>query len=338
MGWTPAGIDRLEDVAHADPRIRLLADTGQAAAGFAALSEPAASAIARRVLAMSAVIHLSDGGSGLSAAGHAQLAGEAQDLLAAGQPLEVAFEWTGALRTAPACLSRYHAACAWWHALSPGSEGNGRRGMNPAPSIIITDYPRWPSPYFEQLEGALPLGFGLAFTPRLAGIPRAEGSGVINLHRLSRLYQGADGRPCPERAGALLAELDDLRRGGWQLAWTVHNLFPIRAHGPDLVDESVGRAVLARADAVIAHTSADAAALRAMRGRGPLVVAGSAGLDAIARQPAITGPAADSVPSRRAGRAACPGEPGRVQGPAVAGAHVPRFDGHIETGGGRPPG
>ncbi len=158
--------------------------------------------------------------------------------------------------------------------------------MNPAPWIIITDYPRWPSPYFEQLEGALPLGFGLAFTPRLADIPRAEGSGVINLHRLSRLYQGADGRPCPERAGALLAEVDDLRRGGWQLAWTVHNLFPIRAHGPDLVDESVGRAVLARADAVIAHTSADAAALRAMRGSGPLVVAGSAGLDAIAWQPA----------------------------------------------------
>jgi hypothetical protein len=123
--WTPAGIGRLEDVAHADPRIRLLADTAQAAAGFAGLSEPAASVIARRVLAMSAVIHLSDDGSGLSAAGHALLAGQAQELLAAGQPLEVAFEWTGAQRTAPACLSRYRAACAWWHALSSGSEDGG---------------------------------------------------------------------------------------------------------------------------------------------------------------------------------------------------------------------
>lgn len=122
--WTPAGIGRLEDVARADPRIRLLADTGQAAAGFADTSEPAVSAIARRVLAMSAVIHLSDDGSGLSAAGHAQLAGQARELLAAGQPLEVAFEWTGAHRTAPVCLSRYHAACAWWHALTSGS-GNG---------------------------------------------------------------------------------------------------------------------------------------------------------------------------------------------------------------------
>jgi Ser/Thr protein kinase RdoA (MazF antagonist)/glycosyltransferase involved in cell wall biosynthesis len=159
--------------------------------------------------------------------------------------------------------------------------------MNPVPWVIITDYPRWPSPYFKQLEGALPPGFGLAFAPRLAGIPRrAQGPGVINLHRLSRLYRGVDGRPCPERADALLAELDDLRRGGWRLVWTVHNLFPIRARGPDLVDGSVGRAVLAQADAVIAHTSADAATLQAMRGRGPVVVAGSAGLDAIPRQPA----------------------------------------------------
>ncbi len=159
--------------------------------------------------------------------------------------------------------------------------------MNPAPWVIITDYPRWPSPYFEQLEGALPLGLGLAFTPRLAGIPRrTEGPGVVNLHRLSRLYRGMDGGPCREHADALLAELDDLRRGGWRLVWTVHNLFPIRAHGPNLVDESVSRAVLAQADAVIAHTEADAATLRTIRGRGPVVVAGSAGLDAIPRRPA----------------------------------------------------
>lgn len=158
--------------------------------------------------------------------------------------------------------------------------------MNPAPWVIITDYPLWPSPYFEQLEGALPPGFGLVFTPRLARIPRGERSGVINLHRLSRLYRGVDGRPCPGCADALLAELDDLRRRGWRLVWTVHNLFPIRAHGPDLVDESVGRAVLAQADAVIAHTNADAATLQAMRGLGPVVVAGSAGLDAIPRQQA----------------------------------------------------
>ncbi len=123
--WTPAGIGQLEEVARADPRIRLLADTAQAAAALADLSGPTASAIARRVLAKAEVIHLSDDGSGLSAPGHALLAGQSQELLAAGQPLEVAFEWTGAHRTAPVCLSRYNEACAWWHALTSGSADGG---------------------------------------------------------------------------------------------------------------------------------------------------------------------------------------------------------------------
>jgi hypothetical protein len=137
--WTPAATERLEDLTHADPRIRLLADTAQAAAGLAGLPEPAASVIAKHVLAMSAVVHLSDGGSGLTADGHALLAGQAQELLAAGQPLEVAFEWTGPQRTAPVCLSRYHAACAWWYSLSSGSEDEHPELTDGHPRALVRD-------------------------------------------------------------------------------------------------------------------------------------------------------------------------------------------------------
>ncbi|MBS2547751.1 hypothetical protein KGQ19_12825 [Catenulispora sp. NL8] len=119
--WTAPGLNSLEALASSDPRIRLLADTAQAAAGLASHSPADARGLADRVIALSDVLHLSDDGSGLGATGHTVLARAA---CASGQ-LEIGFEWTGQLRSAQACLQRYTAACAWWRGLvaTPRAQG-----------------------------------------------------------------------------------------------------------------------------------------------------------------------------------------------------------------------
>lgn len=121
--WLPQGVDWLTCLCHSDPRIGLLADTAQAANGFAALPGSTARDLARRILRLTPVMHLSDDGSGITAPGHRLLAIEAASAIADGRDIEVAFEWTGPERTAPACLDRYRAACAWWQeiTLSPMS-------------------------------------------------------------------------------------------------------------------------------------------------------------------------------------------------------------------------
>ena len=155
------------------------------------------------------------------------------------------------------------------------------------PWIVVTDYPRWPSPYFQQLAQALPTDFGLEFRPSLNEIARQPNRpGVVNLHRLARLYRDRDGHPNGDRAAALIERLDELRAGGWRLVWTVHNLLPIRAETSDPLDERVAAAVLDRTDALITHTASDAQALRAMCPDAVIVVGGSAGLDTIANEPA----------------------------------------------------
>jgi hypothetical protein len=111
--WTETG---LAAAAHltSDPRIRLMADSAQAAAGLAPHEPQDARRIAENVIALSDVLHLSDNGTGFGAPGHAVLANSARDT---GAKVEVGFEWTGQPRTAEACLRRYTAACTWWHSL-----------------------------------------------------------------------------------------------------------------------------------------------------------------------------------------------------------------------------
>lgn len=152
---------------------------------------------------------------------------------------------------------------------------------------VVTDYPRWPSPYFQQFQAALTPHLDLRFSPTLPNPtlgPGAREPGVVNLHRLARLYRGPDSQPDPDKARKLLADFDTLRRAGWRLVWTVHNLYPIYTDGPTAVDRQVAGHLLANADTVITHTAADVAYLTALRGRGHVVAAGSAGLDAISEQ------------------------------------------------------
>ncbi len=158
------------------------------------------------------------------------------------------------------------------------------------PWVVVSNYPAWPSPYFAELHRHAPPELGLDFTPDLAAVARRRGpAGVLNLHRLKRLYRTADGRRTPAAAERFLARLAALRAAGWNVVWTVHNLLPVDGGQPGPADHQAANGVLAMADAVIAHTRADAAHLSSLT-RAPVVVAGWAGL--------TPGPAGNAVPEQ----------------------------------------
>ena len=145
--------------------------------------------------------------------------------------------------------------------------------------VIITDYPRWPSPYFAHLHRHAPQALPLSFCPDLASASAMQPPGVLNLHRLKRLYHDpVQGARTPWAAAELLATLARLRQAGWRLVWTVHNLKPIDGDATTDTDNAVTRGVLDLADVVLCHTCADAASLRSRTGADVRVV-GWAGLD-----------------------------------------------------------
>lgn len=146
------------------------------------------------------------------------------------------------------------------------------------PWVVVSDYPAWPSPYFAELERHAPARLRLEFASRLEDLD-GRPAGVVNLHRLKRLYREADGTRTLAAAEAMLARLTALRRAGWRVVWTVHNLFPIDGGPPGEADRRAAYGVLDLADAVIAHTRADACHLATLT-RAPVTVAGWAGLTA----------------------------------------------------------
>ncbi|MFF5304760.1 glycosyltransferase [Streptomyces sp. NPDC013161] len=142
------------------------------------------------------------------------------------------------------------------------------------PWVVISDYPAWPSPYFAELERHAPAELGLVFSARLDPLILSPGlPGVVNLHRIKRLYQGPDGRRSHEAAVAMLAQLAVLRAAGWKIVWTVHNLLPIDGTAPRAVDQYAADGVLGLADAVVTHTQADADHVRTLTSA-PVTVAG----------------------------------------------------------------
>ncbi|MFI2204729.1 AP endonuclease [Streptomyces sp. NPDC020192] len=96
------------------PRLRLLADSAQFAQALADPGDDRAAERLKRLVPWIEVLHLSDPGPGLTDPGHAVVADHAIRRIAAGQPIEVAVEWTGVDRTRAAALARYHEHAAWW--------------------------------------------------------------------------------------------------------------------------------------------------------------------------------------------------------------------------------
>ena len=64
-------------------------------------------------------VHLSDSGEGLTGTGHRVVA-QAFGHLGADDPVEVAFEWTGADRSPQGCLARYRRAVEWFRSSPEG--------------------------------------------------------------------------------------------------------------------------------------------------------------------------------------------------------------------------
>lgn len=154
--------------------------------------------------------------------------------------------------------------------------------MTHRPWVVVTDYPSWPSPYFAQLHHHAPPELQMTFRPDLAPWP-ATPPGVVNLHRLKRLYRDPGDTRTEHLAAAMLARLWQLRADGWAVVWTVHNLLPVDGP-PQEADRVAADGVLDLADTVITHTRADAATLR-RRTRARIVVAGWGGLPAPDRHP-----------------------------------------------------
>ncbi|TQN28425.1 glycosyl transferase family 1 [Haloactinospora alba] len=152
-------------------------------------------------------------------------------------------------------------------------------GGSVRPWVVVTSYPAWPSPYFAEMARHAPTELALEFSPDLDSLTRDDGGGVINLHRLKRLYRTAEGTRTANAAERMLCRLTELRRDGWHVVWTVHNLLPIDGTPPCEADRLAARGVLDLADTIITHTRADAAHIRRLADT-PVIVAGWGGITA----------------------------------------------------------
>ncbi|MGW0350325.1 glycosyltransferase [Streptomyces anthocyanicus] len=142
------------------------------------------------------------------------------------------------------------------------------------PWVVISNFPAWPSPYFAELERYAPPVLRLEFAADLDALASLPGPvGVVNLHRLKRLYQEPGGRRTRRAAEATLQRLQTLRTAGWKIVWTVHNLLPIDGQPVRAADRYTADGVLTLADAVVTHTHADAEYLRTLTCT-PVTVAG----------------------------------------------------------------
>lgn len=144
--------------------------------------------------------------------------------------------------------------------------------------IIVTNYPKWPSPYFSQFESSLLGHLPYEFKPHIPGPLELRSGDIVNLHRLKRLYVGETGVRTEHAAHNLLDKLTGLREIGAKIVWTLHNPYPIDGGPVTDTDIWVTKKVLELADHVIVHTDADASGARQLGRTGPITVAGWAGM------------------------------------------------------------
>lgn len=114
--WEAAPHQFLLDLLEKIPDMAVLADTAQLAHAQS-VHGPGMGERWQATVARVKVLHLSDNGTGLDAPGHECTARDLARRIHAGQPIEVALEWTGSDRTATACLQRHRALRHWWHTI-----------------------------------------------------------------------------------------------------------------------------------------------------------------------------------------------------------------------------
>ncbi|MBP0451133.1 MULTISPECIES: AP endonuclease [unclassified Kitasatospora] len=107
--FTPEALDFTDRLLDLLPEAALLADSLQ----FDRCAPAPDRALADRLVARAAAVHLSDRGDGFAAPGHRLLLQAARDAAARGAQIELAFEWTGADRSPATCLARYRQAITW---------------------------------------------------------------------------------------------------------------------------------------------------------------------------------------------------------------------------------
>jgi beta-1,4-mannosyltransferase len=140
------------------------------------------------------------------------------------------------------------------------------------PWYLVTRYPEHASPYFAELCAANCDGRPMfRCTPALPSLENPRG--VVNLHRLKRLYRTED-EASPRR---FLGQLRRLKAAGFPIVWTLHNLYPIEGPAVSQCDRRVTRAVLDLSNVVLCHTQADARAIQS-RTNALVAVSGWAGI------------------------------------------------------------
>jgi hypothetical protein len=111
----------LRDLLDRASAASVLLDSAQFHAAIAGRADVLPAACLTALIERTLVAHLSDTGAGLTGTGHCLLARAVRAAAGNGQPVEVAFEWTGADRSPEGCLTRYRAARAWWQQTGAGS-------------------------------------------------------------------------------------------------------------------------------------------------------------------------------------------------------------------------
>ncbi|HUY50350.1 MAG TPA: hypothetical protein VMV92_32365 [Streptosporangiaceae bacterium] len=112
--FTPHALAVLRDLLDRASAASVLLDSAQFHAAIVGRADVLPATCLTALIERTLVAHLSDTGAGLTGTGHPLLARAVRAAAGDGQPVEVAFEWTGADRSPEGCLTRYRAARAWW--------------------------------------------------------------------------------------------------------------------------------------------------------------------------------------------------------------------------------
>lgn len=106
------------------------------------------------------------------------------------------------------------------------------------------------SPYMAALKNELrKRNIESVFESNLPNRDSQKGDICLHFHRLGRLYDSNDFNSVK----VLEKELDNLKKKGWNLVWTVHNIYPLTCDVND-IDKEVLKIFLNKMDIIFCHT------------------------------------------------------------------------------------